>query len=1252
MPNTLTNPILEGELDNRFLVCEQIIKAAKLIHKHDNVFVQNEKVLGFISACIGIALCKSESGLMKEPVGSKGRPDPLDPKKTIYTVDKDKPETVDVIMAFHQDVSWYFGNNALNYITGTNKKVLGDIKKQDERIASNKDKWLTKTNQAIKLWQQQVRMDNKTKLSDCVNLFSGGDYEEFVSSIKTETLNASVSFFSKSSGYINRKGFITHISNINENDKKPNQYNERDKGEIDKQYEFIKADHFPKTLADFDVKKKSTSTNYKEYCDIIVAISMTQGWGSGTYDECAAGFYKNLGGGASDSFFANIRTVSDWLKPIYANINPTSGDLNNLYSYNKEANKNLKINPPQGIWKLFNLNFWNMAPDSPNGKADYFSNIELLQLMDISYASTIGSIKTFFRKIIQDPFVHGYGDSEGLMYNYNVRLKPFIEELWKCLPYYIIDKTNVISDQLTWETESYSWYRLIPVGNYFGPTTRAVDYLNSFFFSEYAKVFGNNVLDQTCNYVTYDISKNSGQTVQQNSIFLLKYMIACHCYLPFTRRGEITINYNPEIKIGNRILNVPTKEMFYIDTVRHIQKFGDKPSEVTILGVSRGMDYEDDDYWNLINYNEKTSTKKVKVGVATDFGTQDTHVEKVLYFNDDMYNLDTAFDTTLGKRENMSQYIAGVDKEIPFNLAIEYFCEQFLEKHPVGMEYRFIHSIFANFIRGKKPIKFPKYKYSYETKDKTKSLWTSLTSESKIRYFLNSNFYKKVAAIWKKSNDKKIPHVVYSAEGMPVVVYIYVNRLINRNKGLTEKLNFEDYLENVSYSKLIPPTSGIDFYVGYVFVNYKYPYENFYVDLSVLKKCLIQANKELCGENENDWFIDVESSIELTETLYTYDNPVNSNSFDTTGRETDRVYLIGQTDTLGNNFYTSFKSIMNHKRTDESDLTSDSNANKNSLHEIKKEIINRFVSSNVFNEPSDKKRQEGIASLKGMITIVASVSFEGFGSKDSDIKQKDLYDFRITEVKKQIVALLNHWYKKGSEDKKISNVVKNDTNKKTLDYLLDYTNNKENCIFRDAYDSSLGNYVVGKDIRKLSKEEMLKFIDEADIVDDFQPINEQTISYSLSQQFKITTPTNGQIMKPNFSKIDEKGNVKDGFIGKDEKKPVISKLKINKITKKVGRYEEDVIDDYFDSYVASKPAQYMAALHHGFRSVRVFWPVEAKQWESSSDTKSGDVSEVEITTTNYDWHVNKDVFLRLLNKKHKKDGFANKITQKNSSNTQ
>jgi hypothetical protein len=118
-------------------------------------------------------------------------------------------------------------------------------------------------------------------------------------------------------------------------------------------------------------------------------------------------------------------------------------------------------------------------------------------------------------------------------------------------------------------------------------------------------------------------------------------------------------------------------------------------------------------------------------------------------------------------------------------------------------------------------------------------------------------------------------------------------------------------------------------------------------------------------------------------------------------------------------------------------------------------------------------------------------------------------------------------------------------------------------------------------------------------------------------------------MKPVFSKIDANGIVRDGV-----EENTIVKLNIN--------------TDHFDPKPTEKPALYMAALHHDFRSVRVFWKKEAKEWEATSDSTSGEKVDVEITTTNYNWHVNRDVFLRLINKKHKKDGFSSKITQKNS----
>ena len=77
---------------------------------------------------------------------------------------------------------------------------------------------------------------------------------------------------------------------------------------------------------------------------------------------------------------------------------------------------------------------------------------------------------------------------------------------------------------------------------------------------------------------------------EEQAILDLKFIIDSHSYLPFTRKGSITINGDRRLKKGNLVRYAPTQEIFMIDSVTHNYSVSDSSVDrITTIHVSRGM---------------------------------------------------------------------------------------------------------------------------------------------------------------------------------------------------------------------------------------------------------------------------------------------------------------------------------------------------------------------------------------------------------------------------------------------------------------------------------------------------------------------------------------------------------------------------------------------------------------------------------------------------------------------------------------
>lgn len=240
--------------------------------------------------------------------------------------------------------------------------------------------------------------------------------------------------------------------------------------------------------------------------------------------------------------------------------------------------------------------------------------IKDLQINDTTISMQQGSLYSFFEKICQKPFVEFFGDTYQDQYYFIIRKPPFTRQSFNSLPTYYVSNNEVYNDSLKWNDDQvYSWYQLIPNSNYIGANEKIWQYLKAVFFEEYAEIWGSRPLSITSQYITFQ--KTKGELVEQQALLDLKFIIDMHSYLPFTRKGTISLKGDRRLKRGMRIYYEPTNEYFYIDSVQ--QSFtsqGGYLDRTTTLTVSHGMVKENCEieidnkftksYFNLINFGE------------------------------------------------------------------------------------------------------------------------------------------------------------------------------------------------------------------------------------------------------------------------------------------------------------------------------------------------------------------------------------------------------------------------------------------------------------------------------------------------------------------------------------------------------------------------------------------------------------------------------------------------------------------------
>lgn len=268
--------------------------------------------------------------------------------------------------------------------------------------------------------------------------------------------------------------------------------------------------------------------------------------------------------------------------------------------FNRQERNNYKTDtyeevPLKGIWQIVKL-----VIDK---------SVQNRLLADSSIGNEHGSLINAIRKVCQEPFVEFYGDTVGDQYYLTVRKPPFDQQGFVSLLDGIVLNENgetvktepiiinildddIIDENLQYGAEAFSWYHINPMANLAGGKDMAFAFLKAVFFKEYADVFGSRPLDLSTNYIPF-IPFENGENQRSNAYMIqqgiedLRYMIQSNAYLPFVRRGSITIaGGNRKIKRGCLVRLVSTGEVGFVESVSNSASFSlaniDRTTTITV----------------------------------------------------------------------------------------------------------------------------------------------------------------------------------------------------------------------------------------------------------------------------------------------------------------------------------------------------------------------------------------------------------------------------------------------------------------------------------------------------------------------------------------------------------------------------------------------------------------------------------------------------------------------------------------------
>jgi len=282
-----------------------------------------------------------------------------------------------------------------------------------------------------------------------------------------------------------------------------------------------------------------------------------------------------------------------------------------------------------GIWRSVKLGF--------------DENIKERRLVDTGLGTPDGSLLDLIFNYAQEPWIETIMDTYNKHWHLIFRMPPFDKKRVKefiDIGYFtnvFVDNKDVLNESLDWETEVYSLYQLDYKAATGGKET-VFSVIPTVPLPDYAEMYGTRRWKGSSNMIPVSLvddanGPDNAAYVRSQGINDLTWVIETHAYLPFTRRGTISINGDRRFKKNTWFHYKPTNEIFYITGVTHNFNGGGPIDRTTILTVTRGMvlDYvtgeetvpgtgEELSYFNIISIEKLNNFLKnqLKVNDSTD----------------------------------------------------------------------------------------------------------------------------------------------------------------------------------------------------------------------------------------------------------------------------------------------------------------------------------------------------------------------------------------------------------------------------------------------------------------------------------------------------------------------------------------------------------------------------------------------------------------------------------------------------------
>lgn len=298
-------------------------------------------------------------------------------------------------------------------------------------------------------------------------------------------------------------------------------------------------------------------------------------------DPESSWFKRNMVTGSYDYYFAyefqQIDTVSSFIVNQLSNIGIVPNSLFSHCAKRPDA---------KGVWQMITLWVDGQLSDR--------------RIVDRSLTNPEGTLLDFFNKICQQPFVEFWGDTWGNEFDLMIRQPPFtktaIQNVVNSKEFIGIEPKDLLSFSLEYDNRAYAWYRIMPQNALTGSSQfSSLALVPIIFLNEYVERFGNKRCITNDIYLSEkslkgkDDEKNIN-TMSQALLNDLLYVVETTSYLPFTRKGTITIDGDRRIKVGTFVILESTQELFYVTAVNNTITFtNDVIDRVTVLTVERGM---------------------------------------------------------------------------------------------------------------------------------------------------------------------------------------------------------------------------------------------------------------------------------------------------------------------------------------------------------------------------------------------------------------------------------------------------------------------------------------------------------------------------------------------------------------------------------------------------------------------------------------------------------------------------------------